>query len=220
MEMLKELRDGFFCKKHFMIRMIAVILAVIMIGFTVSWLILVDMGTDPCSLMNIAISDRIGISLGNWQALFNCILFVIVLISGARNIGFGTIANTFLVGYSIDFFSWIWGMVLPEGLFERITVRIAVLIPALALFIIAVAVYIVMDMGTSPFDAIPMIISGRLPKVPFRVVRIAYDSIVTLIAILFGGIPGVVTVIMALALGPVIAWVKKIIKEKWDFLDK
>ncbi len=216
-ETLNELRKGFFGKRHFAVRLITVVIAVILMGFSISWIILVDMGTDPCSLMNIAISDTLGMSLGNWQALLNTILFVIVILCGARNIGFGTLANMLLVGYSVDFFSWIWSRVLPEGLFDSLGVRVAVLFPALLVFILAVAVYIDMDMGTSPYDALPAIISGKLPKVPFRVVRIAYDGVATLIGFIFGGVPGIVTLVMVFALGPVIAWVGKLIKAKWDF---
>ena len=68
--------------------------------------------------MNLAISGRLGMSLGNWQALLNCLLFIIVILWGREYIGFGTLANMFLVGYSIDFFSWVWSKVLPDGLFE------------------------------------------------------------------------------------------------------
>ena len=68
--------------------------------------------------------------------------------------------------FCLDFFSWIWSRVLPEGLFDTFAVRIGVMIPALAIFILAVAVYIDMDMGTSPFDSIPAIIVKRVPKVP------------------------------------------------------
>lgn len=92
-------------KEHFVKRLITVIVAVIVMGFALSWLVLVDMGTDPCTLMNLTISSRLGISLGNWQALFNSILFIIVIWKGREHIGFGTLANMFLVGYSLDFFS-------------------------------------------------------------------------------------------------------------------
>ena len=68
--------------------------------------------------------------------------------------------------------------------------------------------------------AIPAIIAKRLPKVPFRILRIAYDGVATFIGFLFGGVPGVVTIIMVFALGPVIAWVGKKIRKKWDFLDE
>ncbi len=216
---LKEIYAGFFEKKLFLPRLVATVVAVIIMGFCLSWLLLVDLGTDPCTLMNNSIAQSIGMSLGNWQALLNVILLVIVVIFGGRNLGFGTLANMFLVGYTIDFFMWIWNRILPEGLFDSWIVKIAVLVPALVIFVFAVAVYVDMNMGTSPYDAMPMIIAKKLPKLPFKVVRIAYDAVVTAVGMLFGGKLGVVTFLMVLALGPVIEWVSKLIAQKWDFSD-
>ncbi len=214
---MKEIIRGFYQKKHFWTRLVTVVIAVIVMGFALSWLLLVDLGTDPCTFMNCAIAEKIGMSLGNWQALLNVILLVIVIIFGGRNLGFGTLANMFLVGYSIDFFSWLWGMVLPEGLFESWMVRILVLIPALVIFVLAAAVYMNVDMGTAPYDAIPLIISKKISKVSFRVIRMIFDFSVIAVGLLCGGGLGIVTVLMALALGPVIAWVGKVMSEKFDF---
>ena len=170
---MQDIIDGFFHKKHFWFRLCAVVAAVIVMGFCLSWLLLVDLGTDPCTLMNVAIADTIGMSLGNWQALLNTVLLVIVVIFGGRNLGFGTLANMFLVGYSIDFFSWVWAKILPVDLFSSWGVRVAVLIPALAVVVIGMC---------------------------------------------FGGRLGIVTFLMALTLGPVIAWVGDLMKKKFEFL--
>ena len=81
---MQDIIDGFFHKKHFWFRLCAVVAAVIVMGFCLSWLLLVDLGTDPCTLMNVAIADTIGMSLGNWQALLNTVLLMIVVIFGGR----------------------------------------------------------------------------------------------------------------------------------------
>ena len=200
---MKEIIQGFYQKKHFWTRLILVIAAVILMGFALSWLLLVDLGTDPCTLLNQTISTRLGISIGNWQALFNTVLLIFVIIFGGRNLGFGTLANMFLVGYSIDFFSWIWAKVLPADLFTSMGVRIAVLIPALILFI----------------HAVSFIISTHLPNVSFRVIRIVYDFVVTAIAVLLGGKLGIVTVLMIITLGPVIEWLGNIMKQHLNIFD-
>jgi len=201
------------------ITLILVIAAVILMGFALSWLLLVDLGTDPCTLLNQTISTRLGISIGNWQALFNTVLLIFVIIFGGRNLGFGTLANMFLVGYSIDFFSWIWAKVLPADLFTSMGVRIAVLIPALVLFILAASFYMDVDMGTAPYDAVSFIISTHLPNVSFRVIRIVYDFVVTAIAVLLGGKLGIVTVLMIITLGPVIEWLGNIMKQHLNIFD-
>ena len=217
---MREIWNGFFHKKHFWPRLVTVVIAVIIMGFALSLLLLVDLGTDPCTLMNNAISAKIGMSLGNWQALLNTILLILVIIFGGRNLGFGTLANMFLVGYSIDFFSWVWRQILPAGLFESWTVRMIVLVPALAVFVVAAAVYMDMDMGTAPYDAISIIISAHLPQIPFRAVRIAFDCVVSIIGFLFGKKLGIVTVLIAFTLGPVVSWLGSLISEKWDFSDE
>ena len=193
-------------KEHFVKRLITVIVAVIVMGFALSWLVLVDMGTDPCTLMNLTISSRL-------QALFNSILFIIVIWKGREHIGFGTLANMFLVGYSLDFFSWLWRQTGVDTYFASNVVRYAVFLPALIIFIIAAAVYMDVELGTSPYDAIPFIISKYVPKIPFRIMRIGYDFLVIFIAWIFGGHVQIVTILMALLLGPVIAYIGKLLQK-------
>lgn len=206
---MKEFIQGMYQKTHFTKRLIAVILSVIVMGFALSWLVLVDLGTDPCTSMNLAISHKLGMSIGNWQALFNSFLFIFVILWCRENIGFGTLANMFLVGYSLDFFSWLWGRVLPEGAFSSMAVRIGVLFPALLLFVLSAAVYMDVELGTAPYDAIPFLVSKKLPNVPFRVIRMAFDFTVIVLSLIFDGKVGIVTILMALTLGPVIAWAGK-----------
>lgn len=216
---MRDFIRGMYQKKNFTKRLIAVILAVITIGFAISLLVLVDMGTDPCTGMNIAIAEKLGMSFGTWQALLNAILFVFVILWGREYIGFGTLANMLLVGYSVDFFSWVWEEVLPVGFFDSMGVKVTVLVPALAVFVFAAAVYMDVELGTAPYDAIPLMISKRLPKVSFRWIRMAYDFLIIMIGLVLGGTVGVVTVLMALTLGPVIGWVGEKLKEKWEIVD-
>ena len=213
---LKEIFLNAIHKDKFLIRLAVVVFAVIMMGFSLSWLLLADLGPDPYTMLNSAVSQRIGISLGTWQALFNFILLVGVLIFGGRNIGFGTLANMVLVGYSIDFFSWVWAQVLPMEIFDKFSVKLLVMIPALLLFILSAAVYMDIDMGSSPYDAIPFIIFEHFNKLSFKLLRIIYDIAFILIAMIFGGKLGVVTVLMALTLGPVIEWVGRIINRIFE----
>ena len=63
------------------------------------------------------------------------------------------------------------------------------------------------ELGTAPYDAIPMMLAKRQKKISFRVIRIVYDCLVILIGLSLGAHIGVVTVLMAFTLGPVIAWI-------------
>lgn len=57
---MKKFIQGMYQKKNFGVRLTAVILSVIVMGFALSLLVLVDLGTDPCTSMNLAISEKIG----------------------------------------------------------------------------------------------------------------------------------------------------------------
>lgn len=197
-----------------------VTVAVILMGFSLSWLDRIGFGTDPCTAFNLAMADKVDLSLGNWQALFNCLLFVGVILWGRDLIGYGTLANMFLVGYSMDFFAWIWRRVIPDAVFESLPMRILILVPALTLFVFAAAVYMDGGLGTSPYDAISFILHRRQSKFSFRVIRCAYDLGVTVAAWLLGGRIGVVTVIMGFTLGPIITYVEHILTPILKINDK
>ena len=138
---MKKFIQGMYQKKNFGVRLTAVILSVIVMGFALSLLVLVDLGTDPCTSMNLAISEKNW--NGNRKLAEHCSIRSYLSLSFClgKNIGFGTLANMFLVGYSLQFFSWVWDKILPAGLFDSMAVRILVLIPALAIFVVSAAIY-------------------------------------------------------------------------------
>ena len=193
--------------KRLIRQIIGVLAGVMMMGFAISWLVPCAFGTDGYTALNLAVSDKLGITFGTWQALFNCILFIPILIWGRKMIGFGMFANMLFVGYVCDFFSWIWGMILPGNLFEPMWVRVVIVVPALLCFVFGAAIYMDMELGASPYDALPFIIHERVGKIPFKVLRISYDLLFVIIGYFFGAPFSAVTLAMAFLLGPVIEFV-------------
>ena len=201
-------------------RLIIVVCAVIMMGLALSFLNRTNFGTDPCTMFNLGMSRLLGISLGTWQAIFNSFLFIFVFIFARNQIGWGTLANMFLVGYSFDFFTWLNNKWITEGMFDSLAVRILVMSPSLALFIIAASAYMGASLGTSPYDAISYILADKIKKVPFKVVRICYDLVVCAAGWALGSTLGIVTVIMSFALGPVITWMTNNVIDRYVIADK
>lgn len=188
---------------------IAVIITEIVTGFFLSFLIEVKFGTDPCTFMNLSISDRLGISFGTWQFLLNLILLVFVLLfSKLRYIGIGTVANMVLIGYSADFCRFLWARVFPSGFFTQTVARIAFFVIGLVGFVICCAIYMNLDMGLSPYDALPKIIHEHVRTKSFTPVRMCWDFSVIIIGMIVGWrLPEIGVVAMALFLGPVIGFV-------------
>lgn len=203
-------------KKKFARQILGVMIGVTFMGFGISWLVPCGFGTDGFTALNLAVSEKLGWSFGTWQALLNCVLFLIVLLCDRKHIGFGTLANMLLVGYICDFFSWIWGMVLPADFFAPLWVRIAVAVPALAVFVVAAAVYMDMGLGMAPYDALPFILQKAIGRFSFRTVRISFDLIVIALGYVFGAPFAAVTLAMAFLLGPAVEAVGKWLKPVLD----
>ncbi len=205
--MLKKLYNHLFCQPHMGRRIPVLLISVILMGMCVAFFEKLQVGTDPCTVFNLSMAQNVlkWQNLGTWQLIFNLILLaVILLMKEGRFIGLGSLANMVLVGYSRDFFKPIVELLLP-GDAHSLLVRGGVFIPTMALFLVAVAFYMVVELGTAPYDAVPQIVAAHLKKVPFAAVRIAYDILITVIGVLLGGQIGVFTVAACFFLGPVIS---------------
>ena len=192
--------------------------AVLMMGFFVSILIEIGWGTDPASFMNLNISKVLHWSIGNTAVLVYGIMFVFTFIFGPEVIGFGSLANMILIGYVVDICQWVWektgfhALVINASFFQTVVIFII----ALLAFVIVASIYMNAQLGLSPYDAIPKILSGWWSKFPFSVLRIIYDLTAVALGVLFGllsseGIQGspLGAVIMAILLGPFITIVGK-----------
>ena len=84
---MKEIIQGFYQKKHFWTRLILVIAAVILMGFALSWLLLVDLGTDPCTLLNQTISTPMGVRIA---VLIPALILFILAASFYMDVDMGT----------------------------------------------------------------------------------------------------------------------------------
>ncbi len=190
-------------------KIIITLVSVVFMGISVSVLNLVDWGMDPFTYMNVSISNKFGWSLGNWQLLLNVLMFIPVIIWGRKQIGIGTVFNMVLVGYIVDLCMWLWGKLGVITYLENIVIKIIVMLVALIIFIYSAATYMATDLGTAPFDALPIIVSDRVKKVPFKVIRFTWDLSATVIGFVFSGRVGIVTVLMVLFLGRTVEAVRE-----------
>ncbi|MBP3204570.1 MAG: hypothetical protein J6M66_04005 [Lachnospiraceae bacterium] len=184
---------------------------VVGIGVFQSLLVEVRFGTDTCAFMNLAIAGRSGISLGMCMILSNVLLFVPEVLFGRKLIGAGTLANMVLVGCVSDLCRMWEEMFLPDWIFERMGIRAGIFLFALLGFLISVALYMNADMGQTPYDAIPTMLSRRL-RLPYARVRILWDGVAAMLGVLLGSRLTVGNVILALTIGPAVGIVGKWMK--------
>jgi len=204
-EPLKITRNNY---KNFLMMLIAVIF----MGFSLSLLVMTNFGTDPCSAMNYGVSKIFGLTFGTYQFLMNLVLLIFVLFLYRSSLGWGTIGNMVLVGYTTDFFTYIWHNICHIPYELPMTARVAILVPALFLFVFAAAFYMQSGQGVAPYDAIPFIIDDAIQrrnggKSHFRPVRLCQDLLCTLIGVFTGGTYGILTFLMVILLAPTVQFV-------------
>ncbi len=190
-------------------RMIMMLCGIMAQGLGLSLLRAVNLGTDPCSCLTQGVTNFVPLSFGTCQLLCHLVTFVFVLRYDLSMIGFGTIGNMCFLGYISDFFQWIWSLLLPAGFFEVVLTRYILLPPSLAVFLLGAAAYMCAGLGSSPYDALPFIISGHVRRFPFKIVRMLWDISFMAAGFVLGGDVGIVTILVAFFLGPIITGVQK-----------
>ena len=184
-------------------RLAALVLSILVMGFCVAVFKLIGVGTDPCSCMNLGISGRLGISFGTWQLTLNIVLLLIVLRFAKEKISLGPLVNMVFVGYIADFFMYLLGGFIPEpGL--SLAARALIFVPALVVLLLAASIYLTVDLGCAPYDALPMIIAAHTDRFSYRVIRMAWDLAALSIGFLLGATVGIATVITGFCIGPAI----------------
>lgn len=193
-------------------RLILMIVGILLQSLGVSLLLKLRLGTDPCTCFTQGIIRYVPLTFGTAQVLCHLINFTVVLIFDRGKIGFGTIGNMCCLGYLSDFYTYLYGRLLPADFFESAAVRYGLLLPALFVFLVGAAAYMTADLGMSPYDGVPFIISDHVKKPSFKVVRILWDTAFLAGGFLLGSVVGIVTFLVAFFLGPVIAWMQKLLE--------
>lgn len=205
-------------KKNYCIRAVQMVISVLVMGAAVSFLLMTSWGTDPWTTVNNGLSMRTGISFGTCQLTTNIILLIVVFFRERSLLGLGTFVNMILVGYSADFTTWMVEKLFGTLQFNGALSKILVIVPALIVFVLAAGIYMNSDLGTAPYDAFSILIHNRLCRITgksikFRVVRMIYDGVISLIGFLIGGKAGVVTLGIILTLGPAVDFVGYLLKK-------
>ena len=192
-------------KPHMPRRLVVLLLSVVTMGFCVSIFQQISFGSDPCAVMTQGLNRSTGIQYGTCQVLVNLVaLLAILAMRDITCLGIGSVANMMLVGYAKDFFDWVFSCTYPLG-GETMLVKIAVFLPVMALFLVAVSFYMVVDLGAAPYDAVPQLLAKKQKKIGFTPLRMGMDMLSTVIGYLIGGTVGVVTVFVCFFMGPVIS---------------
>ena len=196
-------------------RILMALVGMALAGIAVGFFKRAFFGVDPFQCLCNGINQVIPIGFGTLYMLINAVLLVIDFFLDRHYIGISTFINLFLVGYAVEFSEKLLAAWFGE---PGIPLRVTFLVIGIVVSCIAAALYYTADLGVSTYDAIPLHIADRKPKlagkvIPFRVIRIISDLICVLAGWTLGFLPGVGTIITALFMGPLITFFKKTLSD-------
>jgi uncharacterized membrane protein YczE len=176
-------------------RLVRLVVGLVLFGFSLALMVEAELGLGPWDVFHQGIADRLGVQIG-WVVIAVGALALLTWIPLRERPGIGTVANTVLVGVSMN----VSLDALPTP--EQLPVRITMLVAAIVLNGLATGLYIGAGLGPGPRDGLMTGIVRRGHSI--RVVRTGIELTVLVIGIALGGTVGVGTIAFALAIGPLV----------------
>ena len=174
-----------------------------------------DLGTDPYSCFNLGIVNQTNLSFGNVQVLVNGLLIAILFFVGRDYFGIGTIMTMLLVGYVSDFLLAIAPVEVAD---LPMYVRYLLLSVGLVITSFGISLYSSAKLGISPYDAMSFVLVDRFSgKLHLQYSRIIVDVLLLVTGFLLGSTVGIGTLIIAVAVGPIVAYFLKNITGPYIF---
>lgn len=182
-------------------RVVMTVFGVLTAGFSVGMFNFSAFGMDPFQVLAHGISMHIPLGYGTFYSILNLLMLIVIFFVDRRKIGLGTFINIFLLGYVVQFSSWLFDSWMPN---PSLGIKLLFLIIAIVIMCFGSSLYFTGDLGVSTYDAVALILSEK--KVArFQFCRIGSDFICTVCGYLFGATVGIGTLITAFFMGPVIA---------------
>ncbi|WP_449354304.1 YczE/YyaS/YitT family protein [Virgibacillus natechei] len=165
------------------IRWFVFIIGVMFFSFGITVAISVQhLGIHPWDVLNVALFERVGLSIGSWAIIISGLLIVVSWNLDKRYIKLGTFFNAFLVGAFVDLFMWF--DFLPTA--THAWPDILIIIAGIVIMGVGGGVYNAAGVGSGPRDGFMLSISDKLGA-PIRRVRIITETLVLLLGLILGG---------------------------------
>ncbi|WP_276497364.1 YczE/YyaS/YitT family protein [Pontibacter litorisediminis] len=185
--------------RNWVIRYIFFFLGLILFGLGIAIAVKVQhLGLHPWDVLNVALSDKFGWSIGTWSVIVGMVVIFSSLLVSRKYINIGTFLNALLIGPFMDFFLWL--DFLPEATYtwlDYVWLLFAILIIGTA-----GGLYVAGGIGAGPRDGFMLTIADRT-SLSVSKARMIVESMVLVVGFLLGGPIHVVTFLYTLILSPV-----------------
>ena len=159
------------------------------------------LGVHPWDVLNVALYEKIGLSIGSWAIIITVLLIIVSWILDKSYIKLGTFLNGVLVGAFVDLFLWL--DFLPQA--SHTWTDILFMIVGIITMGIGGGLYNSAEVGAGPRDGFMLSISDKLGA-PIGRIRIMVESMVLIIGLFLGGPVFWFTFIFTFIQSPVFAY--------------
>lgn len=156
------------------------------------------LGLHPWDVLNVALFEHFGFSIGTWSIIVGLMLIGISLLVSKKYINIGTFLNALLIGPIMDFFLWL--DILPDA--SNNWTDYLLLLLGISLTGLGGGLYVSGGVGAGPRDGFMLSMSERF-RLSVVKARIMVELIVLVIGFLLGGPVFWVTFIYTLILSPI-----------------
>ncbi len=177
----------------------------LLFGLAITLMIRGNIGTSAWAVLEVALAERIGISIGTMTVLMGFFVLTGAVLMREK-MGWGTLGNILSIGPWED----MWLSIIPS-VENNLPLQIGMLLLAIFIMGLASAIYIGVDAGAGPRDSMMLAIK-RTTGISIRAARAIIEVTVVTIGFFLGGPAGFGTLAYALLVGPSVQWGFKIFK--------
>ncbi len=174
-------------------------MGIILVGTGVAFNAAAALGNDPVGIVYDGIRSALNLSSEQLGMASNIV-------------NIGTFIYIIPYGFVVDLGGRLYHM-----LFKVQTLPVQIAGAAIGCFLLymGVAMYITADVGLDPFTGFVMTIRDKVNK-QFRVVKVCFDICCIVLGFVLGGKLGIITILTALAAGPVIQFLAEIVQKQME----
>jgi uncharacterized protein len=174
------------------------------------------LGLHPWEVLNVALFERFGLSIGTWSVLCGLVLLLISLVLDRKYINIGTFLNALLVGPIMDFFLWV--DILPK-VSDHMWVNYVIIFFAVIIAGIGGGLYVAAGIGAGPRDGFMMSVSEKTGLTVSRA-RIIVESFVLILGYLLGGPVFIMTFLYTFIQSPIFQQSLKVFRKLIETIEK
>ncbi|WP_042458762.1 YczE/YyaS/YitT family protein [Neobacillus dielmonensis] len=175
-----------------------------------------SLGLHPWEVLNVALFQRFGFTIGTWSVICGLVLVLITLVVDRKYISIGTFLNALSIGPIMDFFLHL--NILPREN-ENWWLNLLILLLGIIITGIGGGIYVAAGIGAGPRDGFMLSVSEKTGLSVSRA-RIVVESVILIIGLILGGPVFIMTFAYTFIQSPIFQFSMKLMRSYFASLER